>query len=226
MKRSQINESFAWAKGLVEKHDIRLPDMAYWSMENWKARAGELDTIRETMMGWDITDFGVGDFDTVGAVLYTVRNGSVKRPGVGVPYCEKYILMRDGQRLPKHYHVAKTEDIINRAAGVLAVKLFAVDPATGKETGGKVSVYMDGLLKQFDSGEEILVYPGNSISLAPYIAHIFGPKAGTGDLIVGEVSKVNDDVADNYFLEKTARFADVEEDCPAQCPLCNEYDKL
>ncbi|MEG1515931.1 MAG: D-lyxose/D-mannose family sugar isomerase, partial [Clostridia bacterium] len=72
----------------------------------------------------------------------------------------------------------------------------------------------------------ILVYPGNSISLTPYIAHIFGPKAGTGDLIVGEVSKVNDDVADNYFLEKTARFADVEEDCPAQCPLCNEYDKL
>ena len=60
----------------------------------------------------------------------------------------------------------------------------------------------------------------------PYIAHIFGPKPGTGDLIVGEVSKVNDDNTDNYFLEPVARFADIDEDEPILHPLCNEYGVL
>ena len=59
--------------------------------------------------------------------LYTVRNGLMDNPAVGVPYCEKYILMREGQRLPKHYHVYKTEDIINRAGGVLEVMLWNAD---------------------------------------------------------------------------------------------------
>lgn len=46
---------------------------------------------------------------------------------------------------------------------------------------------------------------------------------GTGDLIAGEVSKVNDDNTDNYFLEPVARFADIEENEPPLHPLCNEY---
>ena len=56
-------------------------------------------------------------------MLYTVRNGLQDDPGVGVPYCEKYLIMKDGQRLPKHYHVFKTEDIINRAGGTFCVQL-------------------------------------------------------------------------------------------------------
>ena len=33
-------------------------------------------------------------------------------------------------------------------------------------------------------GEEIVVGKGQSISLTPYIAHVFGPKPGTGDCII------------------------------------------
>lgn len=226
MRRSEVNNAINWAKALLEKNNIRLPDMAYWPLDTWRARKDDLATIRETMMGWDITDFGMGDFAKVGAVLYTVRNGSMKHPDMGVPYCEKYIVMREGQRLPKHYHVFKTEDIINRANGVLSVTLFAVDPATGKETGADVAVYLDGVKHTVASGEEVLISPGNSITLPPYIAHIFGPKMGKGDLIVGEVSKVNDDLTDNYFLENTSRFAALDEDCEILHPLCNEYGKL
>lgn len=134
--------------------------------------------------------------------------------------------MKDGQRLPKHYHVMKTEDIINRTGGALQVFLWAADPKTGKVTGDSVSVWQDGILNIYKPGEEIIIQPGGSISLTPYIAHIFGPKPGSGDLVVGEVSAVNDDVTDNYFLEDTSRFAKIEEDEAPLCPLCNEYDAL
>ena len=96
----------------------------------------------------------------------------------------------------------------------------------GKQLDTDVHVFMDGIEHVFKAGEEIIVRKGSSISLAPYISHIFGPKPGTGDLIVGEVSKVNDDNTDNYFLEPTARFADIEEDEPIDRPLCNEYDRI
>lgn len=85
---------------------------------------------------------------------------------------------------------------------------------------------MDGIEHVFPAGAPIDVQSGCSISLAPYIAHIFGPKPGCGDLVVGEVSKVNDDTADNYWLESTFRFAEIEEDESPAHPLCNEYDRL
>ena len=119
MKRSQINGAVAWAKARLKEHDIHLPRAAYWDLDAWRANADKLSTIKKVMMGWDVTDFGTGDFENVGGVLYTVRNGKLDDASVGVPYCEKYIIMKEGQRLPKHYHVYKTEDIINRAGGVL-----------------------------------------------------------------------------------------------------------
>ena len=225
MKRSDINTAIAWAKDFLARNNIRLPETAYWTPEEWQRNAAAIDTIRKTMLGWDITDFGSGDFATVGAVLFTVRNGLLDDPSVGVPYCEKYILMKEGQRLPCHYHVFKTEDIINRAGGELQVFLWNADPATGRRLDTEVRVFMDGIERVFAPGEEIVVRKGCSISLTPYLAHIFGPKPDTGDLIVGEVSKVNDDNTDNYFLDPVARFADIEEDEPPLHPLCNEYAK-
>jgi len=225
MKRSEVNSALVWAKNLLEENNIRLPDMAYWSMNEWQENRLRMDTIRRVMLGWDITDFGCGDFDRIGAVLYTVRNGLPGNERVGVPYCEKYILMQDGQRLPIHYHVYKTEDIINRAGGVLQVCLWNTD-ADGKALDTDVHVRMDGIERVFAAGEPIDVATGNSITLPPYMAHYFGPKPGTGALVVGEVSKVNDDTTDNYFLESTARFADIEEDVQMLHPLCNEYDRI
>ena len=224
MKRSEINAAIRWTKEFLAANNIRLPESAYWTPETWRENASKIDVIRKVMLGWDITDFGTGDFSRVGAVLYTVRNGLLDDPSVGVPYCEKYIVMKEGQRLPKHYHVFKTEDIINRAGGDLQVFLWNAD-RDGNELATDVHVFMDGIEHVFKPGEEIIVRKGSSISLAPYIAHIFGPRPGSGDLIVGEVSKVNDDNTDNYFLEPTARFADIVEDEPAIHPLCNEYGK-
>ena len=221
MKRSEVNAALAWAEALLEKNNIRLPQMAYWTKAEYECHAGELDTVKKVMLGWDITDFGTNDFASVGAVLYTVRNGALEPAGTGVPYCEKYIIMKEGQRLPKHYHVFKTEDIINRAGGVLKVLLWNTDE-NGKELDTDVHVFCDGIEKVYKAGEPICVTKGNSITLTPHMAHIFGPLEGSGAVIAGEVSKVNDDRTDNYFLEPTARFADIIEDEPVLRPLCNE----
>lgn len=226
MKRSEVNAAIKWAEDFLAANNIRLPDMAYWSLDDWKRNAAKMDTVKRVELGWDITDFGRGDFGTLGAVLYTVRNGLVDRPEVGVPYCEKYIIMKEGQRLPNHYHVFKSEDIINRAGGDISVYLWNADPKTGRQLDTDVKVFMDGIAHVFKAGEEIVVKKGNSITLSPYISHIFGPKKGTGDCIVGEVSKVNDDHTDNYFLEEVARFADIVEDVPALHPLCNELERI
>ena len=225
MKRSEINRALRWAEELLDAHGWKLPDMAYWDMAKWKANADRLDVVRRVMLGWDITDFGQGAFDRLGAVLYTVRNGLVEDPAVGVPYCEKLILMKAGQRLPLHYHVYKTEDIINRRGGTLALVLWNCD-AAGRRMETPVQVRMDGFLQRAAPGEPLLVSPGNSVTIPPYLAHIFGPAEGSGDLIVGEVSRVNDDTTDNYFLEPTARFSEIEEDEAIFRPLCNELHRI
>ena len=222
MKRSEINKHIAWAKNLLEANNIRLPDLAYMGPEAVKSAGAALRTVKSVMLGWDITDFGTGNFDQTGAVLYTVRNGSLENPKVGVPYCEKYILMKAGQYLPKHYHVLKTEDIIVRVGGVLKVNLWNTDE-NGACLDTDVHVYMDGFERVFKAGQDILVTKGNSISLTPGLAHVFGPLDGTTEIILGEVSKVNDDRTDNYFLEPTARFSKIEEDEPPIHLLCSEY---
>ena len=226
MKRSEVNSYIRWAEKFVTDNNIRLPQLAYLSPADLAAMKDRLDVVKKLELGWDITDFGSGKFGELGAVLYTVRNGLADDPTVGVPYCEKYILMKEGQRLPNHYHVFKSEDSINRAGGDILVKLWNADPKTGKLLDTDVRVRMDGVEHVFKAGEEVTVTKGNSISLTPYISHIFGPKPGTGDCIVSEVSKVNDDHTDNYFVEPVARFADIVEDEPPVHLLCNEYAKI
>ena len=41
-------------------------------------------------------------------------------------------------------------------------------------------------------------------------------------MLVGEVSQVNDDRTDNYFLDPVGRFAEIEEDEPPLRLLWNE----
>lgn len=226
MKRSEINAALRWAIELLDKNNIKLPRFAYWTMEEWEANKDNIDTIREVMMGWDITDYGSGEFDKIGSVLFTVRNGKLGRPDVGSPYAEKYLLFKEGQRLPIHYHVEKTEDIINRGGGEMLVKLYHSLPDGSVDYTRDVEYYSDGIKCTAKAGEDVVITSGNSIQLVPYVNHTFGAKTGAGPLIAGEVSKVNDDNTDNYFAEPTARFADIEEDEPILHPLCNEYDRL
>lgn len=226
MKRSKINESILWAKSLLSDYQIKLPPFGYWTLDEWRTNRENIEAIEEVMLGWDVTDFGNNDFDHFGAVLFTLRNGSQKNRKVGTPYAEKLLILKDGQRLPLHHHASKTEDIINRAGGVLAIKLYnrLKDGSVDYET--PVEVDLDGIRYMAGAGEEIHIQTGASITLRPFMYHIFWAKEGMGDLICGEVSSVNDDNTDNFNAEPVSRFTTIEEDTPVEHPLCNEYGRV
>lgn len=228
MKRSEINEAIAVSKNLLEKYNFKLPAFAYWTMDEWIRNRDIISTIDRVMQGWDITDFGSGKFREIGAVLFTIRNGDVNNKGIGTPYAEKVIILQhiQGQKIPMHCHRIKTEDIINRGGGVLSIQLYGSDEHGNIDKTAGVEVYMDGIKHRFAAGEIIDIQHGESITLTPYVYHAFWAKIGAGDLIVGEVSSINEDNTDNVFAVPASRFADIDEDEPAIHPLVNEYGKL
>ena len=142
-----------------------------------------------------------------------------------MPYAEKYILLSDEteQEIPLHYHIYKSEDIINRGGGILAVQLYHKKEDGSLDTEKDVVVYTDSVRRVVPAGGVIEITPGNSITLEPYVYHRFYAKKGCGFLIVGEVSKVNDDHTDNVFFKPSGRFAEIEEDEAVVYPLVNEH---
>ncbi|MDL2236410.1 D-lyxose/D-mannose family sugar isomerase [Christensenellaceae bacterium OttesenSCG-928-K19] len=226
MKRSLINKSIEWARGVLEQNNISLPEFAYWGYEEWQKNADDITTIRKTMLGWDVTDYGSGDFDKTGSVLFTVRNGDVGDKNVGTPYAEKYIVLKPGQAIPTHMHKTKAEDIISRCAASYCIKLYNTGKDGKPDLQSDVDVFCDGIKKTFPPGETIEVTNGTSMTLHPYLYHSFWGMEGGQAAVVGEVSSINDDNTDNYFAQQVARFMEIEEDEAPLCPLCNEYSKL
>lgn len=225
MKRSEINAAIRWAEALCATHHITLPDFARYAADRAVFGDAKREMLKKTMLGWDVTDFNGGDFSRVGAVLFTVRNGSIYDEHVGTPYAEKYIFLKDGkeQEIPLHYHVHKTEDIINRAGGVFCCQLAVQDENGAPDFTRPVTVYRDGERYEAAPGEIIEISTGNSITLVPGVYHRFFAKVGCGDLIIGEVSKINDDNIDNVFADPKDRFCAVDEDEPPYRLLVNEY---
>ena len=225
MKRSKINAAIRFAEDLCKQHGITLPDFARYPADRAVFADPRRTALVRTMLGWDVTDFGSDEFDRVGAVLFTVRNGLCDDPSVGTPYAEKYIFLRDGceQEIPMHYHIAKTEDIINRAGGVFCCQVAACGEDGKPDMTKAVTVMRDGEVYEAAPGEVIEIQNGNSITLLPFVYHRFFAKTGAGDLVIGEVSKVNDDKTDNVFAVVRDRFCPIEEDEAPYRLLVNEY---
>ena len=220
MKRSVINTNIEWAMDLCKRMNFNLPDFFYWTPQEWEEKKDKTEKMTSVGLGWDVTDYGSGDFDKIGAVLGTLRNGVMG--DMTRPYCEKIIAMKVGQQLPRHFQYEKTEDIINRCGGTLCVEVWNSRPESEGYTvdeESEVTVYCDGMKVTVPAGSVVKVTPGNSITLTPYIYHRF--YAEGGELIVGEVSKVNDDARDNHFSEETHHT--IEEDEPVRHLLCGGY---
>ena len=224
MKRSRINAIMTEAAELIARHGFVLPPFAAWSPDAFRARAPGT-RIAEARMGWDITDYGQGDFDRMGLFLFTLRNGRLSdlTAGRGMAYAEKLLISRRDQLSPMHTHAIKAEDIINRGGATLVVELFGSDDAGrfAADRGG--TVLCDGLARPYAPGEKLRLAPGESVTLMPGDWHAFWGEGG--DVLIGEVSTVNDDLTDNIFREPIGRFAAVEEDEAPLHLLVSDYDR-
>jgi D-lyxose ketol-isomerase len=222
MKRSQLNKIIEEALEFCDQMHFRLPPFAYWTLEDWKLKGEEYQEIKDNMLGWDITDFGSGDFNKCGLLIFTLRNGNFRDPRYVKPYCEKILIQDEGQVLPSHFHWKKMEDIINRGGGNLLIQLFQSNEE-GAYTDEAVEIRMDGRQYTAKSGEIVRICPGESITLMPGQYHRFWGEPGTGKILLGEVSTVNDDRVDNHFYDMSVRLPDIEEDVPPKYLIFNDY---
>ncbi len=223
MKRSDVNHYLREAAALLETQKFYLPPWASWSVADWAQCQADYDEVRQCGLGWDITDFGSGDFEKVGLLLFTIRNGLPDSRTFTKKYAEKIMIVRDGQQTPLHFHWYKTEDIINRSDRVLKIQVWK---ATAQEELSEqpFTVRMDGFAREVAAGTTLALKAGESITMEPYTYHCFYAEGGTA--VVGEVSMVNDDKHDNRFYKPAGRFPAIEEDEPILYPLCTEYDRL
>jgi D-lyxose ketol-isomerase len=189
MKRSEINAAYKEAKACFESSGWTLPPEPKW----------------------DITDFGLGEFDQFGLILINLA----EEP----EYCEKLMYARKGQTTPSHTHAKKKEDIICRS-GRLALELWRGHPDK-TERGEVFEVQVNGEMQEHASGELLVIPAGERITLTPGIYHAFWPE--TEGCVIGEVSTANDDTNDNFFLNPDiGRFPGIEEDEPALVRLLSE----
>ena len=224
MKRSQVNQIIREADAFIASFGYVLPPFAHWTPEEMQEHRADIDGIVEARLGWDITDYGAGDFANMGLFLFTTRNGRLSdlQAGGGMAYAEKIMISRENQISPMHRHIVKAEDIINRGGATLAIEMFE-SGADGKlDPTAPVVVASDGIRREFEPGGIIHLAPGESVTLMPGNWHKFWGEGG--DVLIGEVSTVNDDANDNIFVDPIGRFSDIEEDEPPYRLLVSDYE--
>lgn len=223
MKRSEINRYIMEAHSFFAEHQFILPPYADWNPAEWLNRSSDVNEFHASRLGWDVTDFNSGRFESLGLTLFTLRNGSLAGGSTSKVYAEKIMLVRQNQVTPFHFHAQKTEDIINRggkSTGRLAVQLYN-STNDGGFAQNPVFAICDGVRREVEAGGTIILGPGESITLTPYLYHQF--YGVDGHALVGEVSSCNDDETDNYFKEPLPRYPELVEDEPPHRLLCIEY---
>ena len=223
MKRSLVNEILADSDSFFRSFGFHLPPFAFWTANEMRER--KTPAIIERCLGWDITDYGLNRFADTGLVLFTLRNGEAQAlaAGAGMVYAEKIMISRKDQLSPMHHHIVKTEDIINRGGGKLVLELFNREGDANIDQHSDVQIVSDGRLLTLPAGGLLKLDPGESVTLPPHVWHAFWAEGD--DVLIGEVSTVNDDQTDNVFRDDIGRFSTIEEDCEPTHLLVSDYAK-
>ena len=223
MKRSEINAALKEMEQMVKEYRFALPPFCDFTPEQWQEKGHDYDEIRDNMLGWDITDYGMGNFDKMGFSLITIRNGNLKMDKYTKTYAEKLLYIKEGQYSPMHFHWSKMEDIINRGGGNVLIRVYNSKEDESIDYETDVTVHTDGRTYTVPAGTQICLTPGESILIYQRLYHDFTVEPGTGDVLLGEVSQCNDDNTDNRFNPPMGRFPEIEEDEPPYRLLCSEY---
>ena len=154
MKRSEINKIIEDSLKFFADYKFKLPKFGYYKLKDWQKNKDNISEIMDVLLGWDITDFGKGDFEKCGLILFSVRNGLLNSSKYPKLYAEKAMISLEGQVTPMHYHLHKMEDIINRGGGTLAMQVFMSDK-DGNVTDEDVELSFDGTLKTVKSAPSV-----------------------------------------------------------------------
>ena len=97
MKRSEINRALRDMESMLEKYRFALPPFCHYTPEDWQTKGHDHVEIRDNMLGWDITDYGLGDFNKVGFSLITLRNGNLAMSDkYAKTYAEQLLCLTEG----------------------------------------------------------------------------------------------------------------------------------
>jgi len=226
MKRSEINKALKEMEEFIGEYRFALPPFCHFTPDDWLTKGSDYDEVRDNMLGWDITDYGLGDFSKTGFSLITIRNGNLaKKEKYTKTYAEKLLYLREEQYAPLHFHWEKMEDIINRGGGNILIRVYNSTSDEGLDKVNDVEVNMDGRKLMVPAGTQVRLTPGESITIQAFMYHDFSVEKGTGPVLLGEVSQCNDDNTDNRFYESIGRFPAIDEDEPQYRLLCNEYPR-
>ncbi len=226
MKRSEINSIIRQADSFIQERGFFLPPFAYWSPADWKKNRAKASEIIESGLGWDITDFGSGDFKKCGLFLFTLRNGRPENftNKTGKMYAEKIMIVEVGQITLMHFHWSKMEDIINRGGGKLVIQLYNATDGEQLDKSTPVKISTDGVVREVAAGGTISLAPGESVTLVQRCYHEF--QGAEKKVLVGEVSLVNDDSNDNRFNKPVGRFPEIQEDEDPLHLLVSDYARF
>lgn len=224
MTRSKINQLLKEAAGFFQDDcALRLPDFAFYAPGVWRTLGPEADEIRRCELGWEVLQFG-GDFDQLGCVALTLRNGVPSAPVEGRAYSERFVYLREGQAVPFYYHRTRGKDLVNRGCGGLTVELYKATP-DGAFDAAPVFTRVDGVAVELPPGGLLELEPGESVYVPAGTYHRFADKAGRGASLAVEIGGVDLGLADMRFAdaadEPTA--FDIDEDEAPVTHLRHEY---
>jgi len=178
MKRSEVNTAIRCATAFFQQNGWALPPSPRW----------------------DVTDFGLGNFQKSGLVLINLA----EEP----EYTEKLLYARKSQETPAHCHAKKKEDIICRN-GILLVRVWQGKP--NEAHNRQFDIKISGVMQRVSSGDVLRLRAGERVTLVPGVYHEFYPESE--ECIIGEVSTANDDINDNFFINPDiGRYSQIEED--------------
>ena len=225
MKRSFIDARVESMHAMCERQGVKLPPFALWSEAQYRADLSAARKIAERGLGWNVVEFKPGAFATDGLCVFTLRMGDWRQlqTGRGRLYAEKALYAEDGQRTPYHYHIVKTEDVVNRGGARFVVELVKVDRG-GAPLKERFRAVKDVTTLELGPGDQVRLEPGESLTLEPFVAHAFWAEGGA--TLGGEVSLANDDGTDNYFLPPLKPFAPIEEDKPKRFVTVRDHARL
>jgi D-lyxose ketol-isomerase len=225
MRRSFIDSRIEAMLALCDRHQFKLPPFALWGEAQYRSRAEAARRIGRTGLGWSVVEFSPGAYRSRGLTLFTARMGDWRglAAGAGRLYGEKALMVEDGQVTPHHFHIIKTEDILNRGGARLVVELFKVD-SQGARLGETFQVVKDAETLELRPNARVSLEPGESITLEPFVAHAFWAEGGA--VLAGEVSLANDETTDNYFLPPLGALPPIEEDTPMRYVTVRDHARF